>query len=70
MMRHNASETGILNKVSLIWAKWVILGCKKDKLLSLEEGWISSLTVWATGENDILPYKTEQTSLIVSENPS
>lgn len=70
MMRHNASETGILNKVSLIWAKWIILWCAKDKLLSTEEEWISSLTVRATGENDILPCKIELTYLIVSENPS
>lgn len=31
---------------------------------------MSSLAVRATGENYILPYKIEQTYLIVSENPS
>lgn len=70
MMGLSDSEIGTLNEVSLVWAKWIVLGCTKDKLLSTQEGWISSLTVRTTGENDILPYKEEQTYLIVSENPS
>lgn len=43
----------------MIQAKWIILGCTKDKLFSTEKGCISSLTVWATGENDILQDRTD-----------
>lgn len=70
MMGPSDSEIGIMNEGTLVWAKWIVLGCTKDKLLSTQEGWISSLIVWTPGENDILPYMTEQTCLIVSENPS
>lgn len=69
-MRPSDSEIGTLNEVSLVWAKGIVLGCTKDKWLSTQEGWISSLTLWTTGENGIPLYKTEQTYLIVSENPS
>lgn len=49
MMGPSDSEIGTLNEVSLVWQKWIVLGCTKDKLLSTQEGWISSLTVWTTG---------------------
>lgn len=70
MMRDNASKIRILNNISLLSATWVILSCTKDKLLSAEEEWISSFTVIATREYDILPYMTEQAYLIGSENTS
>lgn len=52
MMGPSDSEIGIMNEGTLVWAKWIVLGCTKDKLLSTQEGWISSLIVWTPGEND------------------